>query len=430
MPPRFESVHLPDFDGPAGAVPPQIARRARFYGDLARFGSITPSGHARQTPIACRRRPRRQRCPGLLVVRRRDVPEVVDWQCPECATHGVISGWTDTDADLRTVELAPDRAISVVAVPLDVHAALRDAARHEASLIPLAYGAAIDGTGALVLSVQPEDGFRLASKLAQTALMTKPRRDGERLLELAEVLASILAETGPEEHLAGIDAGAWAEVVAEMFGVGGSAETGHDGAEPESTGRASRERPKRSRDRRRSSQTFRIKVSLRHIKPPVWRRLLVPSDIRLPLLHDVLQAAMGWHDCHLHAFRVGDQEWAPPSDFEAIGEDSSEVSLEQIAPGKGSRVLYEYDFGDGWQHEIVVEAVVDERCSAARCVTGRRNCPPEDCGGPYGYADFVAVITDPSHPRHAEFCAWANPDFDPESFDVDAIDARLRQIPV
>jgi hypothetical protein len=175
-------------------------------------------------------------------------------------------------------------------------------------------------------------------------------------------------------------------------------------------------------------RTFKIKVTLRDVKPPVWRRLEVPSDITLPKLHEVLQTAMGWFDCHLHAFRVGDRVFAPPGDWDSIGEDSSRVTLDRLAPRKGSRLIYEYDFGDGWCHDILVEDVTAGRCGTIRCLKGRRRCPPEDCGGPWGYADLCEAIADPGHERHAELIEWTGNDFDPEEFDLEDIDAALRHV--
>jgi hypothetical protein len=421
--PQFESVHLSHFDGPAGEVPPRIAKRFVFYGDLARFASLTESGRARRTPIRCKKRPGRKQCRGLLVVRRRDLPAALEWECPECSAMGHISGWEDTDADLRRFALDPDQETRPVTVSVPAHAALRDVARTDASLIPLAYGAEVDDAGGPILLVAAADSLRYASVVLRHSLVAPSQRACELLCELAEALTTVTADWQRESAFIELDP-ATSEAVA---GVLNELE---DSREPEFVPARPRPRPKSTRRRATEPQTFQIKVTLRNVKPPVWRRLIVPSDISLPALHEVVQAAMGWFDCHLHLFRVRDREFSPPGDFEPIGEDSRKVSLDEIAPRKGSRVVYEYDFGDGWCHDIVVEDVIDGRCSSVRCLKGRRRCPPENCGGPWGYAELREAVADPTHERRDELLEWIPEDFDPEEFDVVQTDALVRDVRV
>jgi len=423
MAPQFESVHLPHFERPAHAVPPHIAKRFAFYGDLARFATFGESGRARRTPIRCHKRPGRKPCPGLLVVRRRDVPAAVEWECPECSAGGHISGWEETDADLRQLE--PDRATPTrsVAVSPRAHAALRDLAQTEASLIPLTYGAEVGDDAQAILPVPAAHAARHGSVLLRRAWTdTSPTRAG-LLIEVVEALTSVTDAGQPESGFIELDRSAGEALVQALFAL-------EDAREPELVPARPRPRPKSTVLREAGPETFQIKVTLRDVKPPVWRRLIVPSDITLPVLHQVLQAAMGWYDCHLHLFRVRDRAFAPPGDFEPIGEDSRAVSLRDIAPRKGSRVVYEYDFGDGWCHDLVVEDVIDGRCSSVRCLKGRRRCPPEDCGGPWGYAELREVVADPTHEQHDELCEWIPDDFDPEDFDVVHTDALVRAVKV
>ncbi|MQA07989.1 MAG: plasmid pRiA4b ORF-3 family protein [Pseudonocardiaceae bacterium] len=178
---------------------------------------------------------------------------------------------------------------------------------------------------------------------------------------------------------------------------------------------------------------YRIKVTLRGAKPPIWRRLEVPADISLARLHTVIQIAFGWEDCHLHAFRT------PYGDF---GIDDAElgyraeepVSLEQVAPGEKSKIRYTYDFGDSWDHEIQVEKVLDREDAEnhPRCTGGRRAAPPEDCGGIASYAYLVEILADPSHPEHEERLDWLGLDaaskFDPVAFDTGAINQALARL--
>ena len=263
-----------------------------------------------------------------------------------------------------------------------------------------------------------------APLVLREALMATKERNGRLLAELAGALA-MAAQMGREDA-ASRDNASGDTVQAPRKSRGGvRGRLGH--AVPSEVGRVRpRPRPKPVTE----PETFQLKVTLRDVKPPVWRRLIVPAAIRLSALHELLQPAMGWQDSHLHAFRVGDHVFAPPGDFEPLGDDSRAVALAAIAPGKGSRLVYEYDFGDGWCHDIVVEDVIDGRCAAVRCVKGRRRCPPEDCGGPWGYAELREAIAAPAHERHDEVREWLPADFDPDEFDVAYVDALVLSIRV
>lgn len=174
---------------------------------------------------------------------------------------------------------------------------------------------------------------------------------------------------------------------------------------------------------------FQLRVTLVGIEPPVWRRLLVPQDLTLPRLHAVLQVVMGWTNSHLHQFKVGDAYFAEPhEEFEPGPIDYRRVTLNQIAPHRGSMCVYEYDFGDGWEHRVEVEDELPVKTVSGqvpRCLGGERACPPEDCGGPHGYAEFLDAIGDPKHPEHDGYVEWAGPDFDPESFDIEGMNRAL-----
>lgn len=172
---------------------------------------------------------------------------------------------------------------------------------------------------------------------------------------------------------------------------------------------------------------FLLNVTLRYIDPPVWRRIEVPVDIKLGRLHRVLQTAMGWSDSHLHAFRVGDVTYGiPGSEFSDETRNERNVRLDKVA-ANGDTFIYEYDFGDGWLHDVAIELarVADASIHYPRCIEGARACPPEDCGGPPGYADLIETLRDPGHPEHDELRAWAGPDFDPETFDLAEVNQRL-----
>jgi hypothetical protein len=178
---------------------------------------------------------------------------------------------------------------------------------------------------------------------------------------------------------------------------------------------------------------YQLKVTLRGSKPPIWRRILVPADTSLSKLHRILQATMGWYDAHLHQFIVGRTFYSPPSGYgfdELDAESTRGVKLNMIAPREKSKFIYEYDFGDSWEHEILVEKILPREPGTRYpvCIKGKRACPPEDCGGVWGYAALLETIADPSHPEHEEMLEWLGNGFDPEAFDLEAINQRLRSI--
>ncbi len=188
----------------------------------------------------------------------------------------------------------------------------------------------------------------------------------------------------------------------------------------------------RAGKRAREAPVYQLKVALKGIRPPIWRRLLVPADLTLEQLHDTIQIVMGWTDSHPHVFRAGDQAIGvpDPEPEEASGEplrDEGEVRLSEVAGGERVRITYEYDFGDSWVHEILVEKVLppDPSLRNPVCVKGRRACPPEDCGGPRGYAEVLEALADPEHPEHEEVTEWVGPGWDPEHFDPDEANVLL-----
>ena len=176
------------------------------------------------------------------------------------------------------------------------------------------------------------------------------------------------------------------------------------------------------------TRIFELKIQLREVRPPVWRRVLVPSDMDLAELHEVMQTAMGWTNSHLHEFETGGARYGVPDPDWELDEvaDESGVKLSRIA-AEGSRVRYVYDFGDGWQHDVIVEKVMDAQPGWRYpcCVAGRRACPPEDVGGPWGYQDFLLAVSDPGHDEHEHWLEWVGGPFDPAEFDLAAADEAV-----
>ena len=185
---------------------------------------------------------------------------------------------------------------------------------------------------------------------------------------------------------------------------------------------------------RLTGSIYQLKVTLRWVRPPIWRRIRVPADIRLSDLHIVLQAVMGWYDTHLHVFEVDGLGYTTPREPGDLVEmemaDARRMRLNRFAPFERSRFRYEYDFGDNWVHDIVVEKILPPDPSAMLpwCVTGRRQCPPEDCGGAYGYMEILATLADPDDPGREELFEWFDEDWDSEAFDVGQVNKALEQI--
>lgn len=171
-----------------------------------------------------------------------------------------------------------------------------------------------------------------------------------------------------------------------------------------------------------------IKISLIGSKPPIWRRFVASNSMTLSRFHDLLQIVMGWEDSHLHQYRVGSQYFGVPDpDFPQNMKNEARVTLAELMPVEGASAIYEYDFGDGWEHKLVVEKVLPHRGSEplTRCLGGRRACPPEDCGGIPGYQRLLEAVGDPDHPEHGALSQWLGDGFDPDRFDVSIVNYEL-----
>lgn len=179
---------------------------------------------------------------------------------------------------------------------------------------------------------------------------------------------------------------------------------------------------------------YQIKVTLKDIRPPIWRRVQVPSNVSLNKLHRILQAVMPWADYHLHQFIIGGVYYGiPDPEYADCGFDVKSdrtARLNRVAPGARARFMYEYDFGDGWEHEILIEKVLPPEGGVRYpiCLAGKRACPPEDVGGTPGYTRFLEAIRNPEHEEHDELQQWVGGSFDPEAFDLDEINHRLKRV--
>jgi len=157
------------------------------------------------------------------------------------------------------------------------------------------------------------------------------------------------------------------------------------------------------------------------VKVPIWRTVHVPGEVTMRQLHEILQLTMGWQNAHLYEFRVDGVSYGEPdAEFDTEASDARRFRLARLAPTPGAQFIYLYDFGDGWEHEVVVEKILppEPRVRYPLCLAGRGACPPEDVGGPWGYDEFLAAIRDPGHEQHDEILEWAGGPVDPELFDV------------
>lgn len=180
-----------------------------------------------------------------------------------------------------------------------------------------------------------------------------------------------------------------------------------------------------------ADSVHRLKITLKGIRPPVWRRVEVASDTTLTELHDVIQVAFGWEDAHLHDFEIDGQRYGTEDfmDWEDSSVDEDAVTLGEVAP-EGTTVRYTYDFGDSWEHRIAIEAVTPPEPGETypRCLAGRRAGPPEDVGGTFGYEHLLEVLADPAHPEYEELSDWADGPLDPDRFDPDEVNRDLRSL--
>lgn len=180
-----------------------------------------------------------------------------------------------------------------------------------------------------------------------------------------------------------------------------------------------------------SQAVYQLKITLKDTKPPIWRRVQLLDATTLEQLHHVIQQAMGWTDSHLHQFTINGVDYGQPMpDYEFNVHNEKTAKLSQLVTGEKFKFLYTYDMGDGWDHEILVEQVLPGEADRRYpiCLTGKRACPPEDCGGAWGYAEFVIAIQDRAHPDHEQMLEWIGGAFDPNAFDLDEVNQQLAAI--
>ena len=187
--------------------------------------------------------------------------------------------------------------------------------------------------------------------------------------------------------------------------------------------------------RKQAQSILQLKITLKGIRPPIWRRVHVCSDVTLSHLHWVIQYAMGWTGSHLHSFTIHGVDYGEPMPDLGFDElelrDEQTVKLSKVISGEGFKFSYLYDFGDSWEHEILLEKVLAAEPDASYpvCIKAKRACPPEDCGGVWGYQDFLDAIQSTDHSEHEEMLEWVGGCFDPEDAELDEVNHLLKTIP-
>jgi hypothetical protein len=172
--------------------------------------------------------------------------------------------------------------------------------------------------------------------------------------------------------------------------------------------------------------TLQLRIELLDVEPTVWRRILVPEDITMADLAEIILIAMGWNNSHRHLFRVGDEEYGLADEDASEDEiNESQVTVSEVLGGQ-ERFAFDYDFGDGWEHDVVIEKRSPSSVPFAECLHGENACPPDDVGGPRGYEDFLEALADATHEDHDEHRHRIGGSFDPSRFDLDAVNAELR----
>ena len=180
-----------------------------------------------------------------------------------------------------------------------------------------------------------------------------------------------------------------------------------------------------------NASIYQVKITLGGTSPPIWRRIQVSSNISLSRFHNIIQIVMGWDGSHLHQFIINGVYYGVPHlDYDLEMKNESRVKLNQVISAEKAKFIYEYDFGDSWEHIILLEKILPPVSGVdySICLKGKRACPPEDCGGVWGYESLLETIQNPAHPEHEEMLEWVGGSFDPEAFDTEQINLDLKNL--
>jgi hypothetical protein len=183
-----------------------------------------------------------------------------------------------------------------------------------------------------------------------------------------------------------------------------------------------------------AKKIYQIQIELLGFKPKIWRKILVPSNLKLHDFHLIIQSTMGWTNSHLHQFLKNETSYILIMSLDDIIEgmntvDYRKMKISDLLYKENDKLIYEYDFGDGWEHDIILKKIlpVEPNIKYPVCLDGKMNCPPEDCGGIFGYADMLKILKQPKHKEYDSYIEWLGEEFDPTFFDINEINELLRE---
>jgi hypothetical protein len=175
---------------------------------------------------------------------------------------------------------------------------------------------------------------------------------------------------------------------------------------------------------------YQIQISLNGFKPKIWRRLFIPSDLLLSDFHMIIQISMGWENDHLYQFIKGRTFYSPEDTSDEVNNvEYEKIKISDLLKKEKDKILYEYDFGDSWTHDVILEKILptDDKLKNPVCIDGKMACPPEDCGGIWGYANILKILKQPSHEDYEDSLSWVGSDFKPDHFDKEAVNKVLKR---
>ncbi len=184
-----------------------------------------------------------------------------------------------------------------------------------------------------------------------------------------------------------------------------------------------------------TTKIFQIQIALMGFKPKIWRRILIPSNLLMSDLHKIIQTTMGWTNSHLHQFAKNKTFYSTTPDDDIWGDmdevdyKKRKIRISELLNTEKDKINYEYDFGDGWEHTVILEKILplDKNIKYPICLTGKMNCPPEDCGGIWGYSNMLEILKQPDHEEYESTIEWLGEDYDPEYFDIEEVNILLQE---
>jgi len=181
-----------------------------------------------------------------------------------------------------------------------------------------------------------------------------------------------------------------------------------------------------------ANNIYQIQVALKNFRPKIWRRLLIPSGVLLLDLHEIIQTSMGWTNSYLHQFIKNKTYYMAKMEYDDFWDemgnvDYKAIKISDLLKKEKEKIIYEYDFGDGWEHDIILEKIlpIDHKIDYPICLKGKMNCPPEDCGGIWGYSEMLEILKQPDHEEYETYIEWLGNGFNPEYFDIDKVNKLL-----